>query len=100
MPVSTVKIRKHSYILTALFLVAVCYFVFSWVGLQGKAQEQKQNIDVIIEKKEALLYENAEKARMLLKENETEYLERKARLDDGFVLPGERVYYDVSAGNN
>ena len=94
------KIRKHSYFLTAAFMIAVSYFLFSWAGSQGRVQEQKQNITAVVQKKDAQLYENAEKKRMLLPENKKEYLERKARVDNGFVLPGERVYYDGSAGNN
>jgi len=94
------KIRKHSIFMTAAFLIAVCYFLFSWAESQGRVQEQKQNITAVVQKKDAQLFENAEKKRMLLPENKNEYLERKARIDNGFVLPGERVYYDGSAGNN
>lgn len=94
------KIRKHSYFMTAAFLVAVSYLLLSWGGSQEKVQEQRQNKAAVMQKIETQIYENAEKKRMLLPENKNEYLEKKARIDNGYVLPGERVYYDGSAGNN
>ena len=94
------KTKNHSYILTAAFLVAVCYLLFSWGDSQEKVQEQRQNKAAVVQKIETQMYENAEKKRMLLPENKNEYLEKKARVENGYVLPGERVYYDGSAGNN
>lgn len=100
MLLSVNKNRKNSYILTAIFFVVVCYFVISWFDLHGKIDEQQQNIAVIHGKYEAQEFENSELNRILESENDAEYFKRIARIDSGFVLPGERVYYDVSVGNN
>lgn len=94
------KKRKYSYILSVTLLIVVSYFMFSWVNLQGKIQQQKQTIAVVVEKREELVFENAEKNRILATENSSEYLERKARVENGLVLPGERVYYDATPGSN
>ncbi len=94
------RTRTHSYILSVALLMAVSWFLFSWVNLQGKIQQQKQTIAVVVEKREELVFENAEKNRILASENSSEYLERKARVENGLVLPGERVYYDATPGSN
>lgn len=94
------KKRKFSYLLSVALLIMVSWFLVSWVGLQGKIQQQKQTIAVIVQKREELVFENAEKNRILATENSSEYLERKARVENGLVLPGERVYYDATPGSN
>lgn len=94
------RTRTHSYILSVALLMAVSWFLFSWVNLQGKIQQQKQTIAVVVEKREELVFENAEKNRILASENSSEYFERKARVENGLVLPGERVYYDATPGSN
>lgn len=94
------KNKKHSYLLSVALLFVVSYFLFSWVNLQGEIQQQKQTIAVVVEKREELVFENAEKNRILATENSSEYLERKARVENGLVLPGERVYYDATPGSN
>lgn len=94
------KTRKFSYILSATLLIVVAGFLFSWVNLQGKIQQQKQTIAVVVEKREEIVFENAEKNRILATENSSEYLERKARVENGLVLPGERIYCDATPGSN
>ncbi len=100
MGVAKTKKRKYSYILSVALLIMVSYFMISWVGLQGEIQQQKQSIAVVIEKREELIFENAEKSRILATSNSAEYLERKARVENGLVLPGERIYYDATPGSN
>lgn len=100
MTATKTKKRKYSYVLSLALLVVVSYFLFSWVGLQGKIQQQKEAIAVVVQKREELVFENAEKNRILATENSPEYLERKARVENGLVLPGERIYYDATPGSN
>jgi cell division protein FtsB len=98
-PTKTKK-RKRSYILTVGLLGLLCYFMVSWVSLQDVIQQQEQAIDVVVQKREELIFENAEKKRILATQNSSEYLERKARVENGVVLPGERIYYDATPGSN
>ncbi len=100
MVATKVKKNRHSYFLTVVLLIAVSYFLFSWVNLRGDIKQQRQTIAVVVEKREELVFENAEKIRILSTENSSEYLERKARVENGLVLPGERVYYDATPGSN
>jgi cell division protein FtsB len=94
------KKRRSSYILTAFLLVVVCSFAFSWVRLQDDISQREQYIAAVVDERKVLEFENKEKLRILEDKDTTEYLKRKARIDNGFVLPGERVYHDVSTGSN
>ncbi len=95
----TVKKRKNSVILSVFFIGAVCYIVFTWVGLQGKIQEQAQTLSIVNENIKVQDYENNELKRILDAGNSSEYFERIARKDLGYVMPDEKVYYyDISTG--
>lgn len=90
------KKRRNSYILTASALLAVVYFIFSLFCNQSKLDTKQAQINAVIEQRKALQFENAEIERMLKPENEQEYLERMARIQEGYVYPDERVYRDIS----
>lgn len=90
------KKRRNSYILTASVLLAVVYFIFSLLINQSKLEQKKAEINSVAEQCKALQYENNEIRRALNPENEQEYLERMARIQEGYVYPDERVYRDIS----
>ena len=96
----TAKKRKNSFILTALLLGLICYLVFTWLGLQGKIQDQQQQIAIVNEKIDEQNYENNKLKKILNAGEESDYIEHIARRDLNYVMPGERVYYDISAGEN
>jgi len=101
----TVKKRNYSIILSVFLLGLVCYLFVTWYSLQGKIQEQTRAIAVVNSEIKTQDYENNELQR-IIKEvkkdngNKSEYIEHIARKDRGYVMPGERVYYDISAGSN
>ena len=94
----TVKKRNSSIFLTVCFCGLVFYLLFSWFNLQGKIKEQTQSIAIVNELIKSQEYENTELKRIVNSGKESEYIEHIARKDLGYAMPGERVYYDISAG--
>lgn len=90
--------RKNSVILSVFLLGLICYLVFTWIGLQGKIQDQKQAIAMIDESIGDHAYENKRLQKILDAGDESGYIEDFARKDLSYVMPGERIYYDISAG--
>ena len=94
----TMKKRKNSVILSVFFIGLICYLFFTWFGLQGKIKEQTQTIAIVSDKIKVQNFENTELQRILDSGNKSDYVEHVARSDLGYVMPGERIYYDISAG--
>lgn len=100
MPSRTGKKRRSFSVLLTMGLVGfACYFVISWVGLQGTIKESREELASVSEACEVQEYENRELKRILEDDNESELIERIARKELGYVMPGERVYFDVSSSN-
>lgn len=93
------KKRSTSFFLTLAIIAVIGYFVISLVSLQieknEKAQQVAQAQQVLAEKQE----KNDELQSVLSDGDDSAYIERIARDVLGYVLPGERVYYDISSGN-
>lgn len=74
------------------------YFVISLVALQIEIRDKQNQVteakQVVAEKELA----NEELAGFLADGDESAYIEKIARDVLGYVLPGERVYYDISSG--
>ena len=93
------KTRSTSFILTLAIIVVIGYFVISLVSLQmeknDKAQQVAQAQATLAEKQE----KNDQLKSVLEDGDDSDYIERIARDVLGYVLPGERVYYDISSGD-
>ncbi|MBO4446125.1 MAG: septum formation initiator family protein [Clostridia bacterium] len=93
------KTRSTSFFLTLAIIVVIGYFVISLVSLQmeknEKAQQVAQAKATLAEKQE----KNDQLSSVLEDGDDSAYIERIARDVLGYVLPGERVYYDISSGN-
>ena len=93
------KTRSTSFILTLAIIVVIGYFVISLVSLQMEKNEKSQQVA----QAQATLAEKQEKndqLKSVLEEgDDSDYIERIARDVLGYVLPGERVYYDISSGD-
>lgn len=94
----TMKKHKNSVMLSVVFLGLVCYFIFTWYGLQEKIHEQTQTKAIISDSIKIQNFENTELQRILDSGDKSAYVEHIARNDLGYVMPGERIYYDISAG--
>ena len=74
------------------------YFVISLVSLQIEIKDKSQQVSDAKQVYEEKVLENEELESFLNEGDESAYIERIARDVLGYVLPGERVYYDVSSG--
>ena len=93
------KTRSSSFILTLAIIAIIGYFVISLISLQMQKAEKEQQLaqaqTTLEEKKE----KNDELKSLLEEEDDSAYIEKVARDVLGYVLPGERVYYDISSGD-
>lgn len=90
---------RRSFILTLALIALVGYFLISIVSLQVEIQDKKQELAEVQTQYEEVSAENQELKDIAEEEDEASYMERIARDVLGYVLPGESVYYDTSAGN-
>ena len=74
---------KHSFILTLLLVLAVGYFTISLIDTQLKIKER----------------ENERLQKVADGGSQEDYIERVAREKLGYVMPDEKVYYDITPGN-
>ena len=92
------KVQKRSFILTLGIILLAGYFVITIVSLQL----QKKDAIAEWEQKEAALEqveaENERLEAILASDDKSEYMEQVAREKLGFVMPGEKVFYDVTPG--
>ncbi len=90
--------QKKSFILTLGLVLLVGYFVITIVGLQLTIKDRQ---DVLEQKKteyEDRIEENNHLQSIVDSEDKSEYLEQIAREKLGFIMPGEKVFYDVTPG--
>ena len=92
------KLRKKSIILAVVFTVAICYFLISFFYLKSDVSEKKEEVSKLEAQAIMLEEENTEMSILLEEGNVDEFVEKRAREEDlGYVMPGERVYYDLEA---
>ena len=72
------KKQSRSFILTLGLVLLVGYFVITIIGLQLSIKDRLQAI--------------------VDSEDKSDYMEQIAREKLGFVMPGEKVFYDVTPG--
>jgi len=93
------KEQKFSFILLIGLLFAIGYFAISFVNVRlNISQREKQLAELKIELEQQLA-ENARLQGVIDGEDQEEYIERIAREKLGYVLPGEKVYYNVTPQN-
>ena len=89
--------HKHSYILMFFIVFALLFSLglFAWIKIDTR--EQKQRLESLNAQLEALNLENEEVDYLLNEADEAQLYERLARER---VYADEKVYYDVTPGNN
>lgn len=92
------KKNNRSFFLTLALVAIMGYFVISLVSLQIEIKDKSQQVSDAKQVYEEKVLENEELESFLNEGDESAYIERIARDVLGYVLPGERVYYDVSSG--
>lgn len=93
-----VKRKKFSLFL-ALGVAFLCmYFAISLFSIEKDIKDTKEQIAVVKMQKEIQDSKNAELRQQIESGNIKERAESIAR-DNGFVMPGEHIYYDISVSD-
>ncbi len=92
------KVKKRSFILTLGIVLLVGYFVISIISLQSTIKERRAELEQKNAAYEQQLADNERLQSIVDDEDKSEYMEQVAREKLGFVMPGEKVFYDVTPG--
>lgn len=92
------KKNSRSFFLTLAVIAVMGYFVISLISLQIEIRDKAKEVEDAKTQYEEIQLENEELESFLADGDESAYIERIARDILGYVLPGERVYYDISSG--
>ena len=92
------KKNSRSFFLTLAVIAVMGYFVISLISLQIEIRDKTKEVEEAKSQYEEIQLENEELESFLADGDESAYIERIARDVLGYVLPGERVYYDISSG--
>lgn len=93
------KPKKHSFILSMALLLVAGYFVIGLVQTQLQIREREKQAEEVSAQYEQQLAENKRLQSVVDGGDEKAYIERVAREKLGYVMPDEKVYYDITPGN-
>ncbi len=91
--------QKHSIITAIVVSVFAVILIINFFLVVGNITDKKSDIDLLQAEIAAQQAEIDELNNLINNGSELEYIERIARENYGFVAPGERAFYDSSAGN-
>ena len=91
--------QKFSFILLIGLLFMVGYFAISFVNIRLNIRQREKQVAELKAELEQQLAENDRLQGVLDGEDQEEYIERIAREKLGYVMPGEKVYYNVTPQN-
>lgn len=95
---SSKRVQSKSFILTLALVLVVGYFVITIIGLQFQIRDAKDERDQKAEALQKQLAENNRLQSIVESEDKSDYIEQVAREKLGYVMPGEKVFYDVTPG--
>ena len=104
MPMDNVKARPskrkqtRSFILTLGLVLLVGYFVITIIGNVLSYKERQGELEQKNAAYETQLEENERLQEIINREDKSDYIEQIAREKLGFIMPGEKVFYDVTPG--
>lgn len=93
------KKAKHSFILSLALLLVAGYFVIGLVQSQMDIREKQNEIAAAKAQYQQELDENERLQAVANGGDQSAYMERVAREKLGYVMPDEKVYYDITPGN-
>ena len=93
------KPQKYSFILTLALLLAAGYFVISFISAQLEIREKEKQAAEVRAQVEQQQAENERLQAVVDGGDEKAYIERVAREKLGYVMPDEKVYYDITPSN-
>ncbi len=92
------KKQSKSFILTLGLVLLIGYFVITIIGLQLSIRESRDELEQKNAAYEDQLAQNDRLQSIVDSDDKSEYIEQVAREQLGFVMPGEKVFYDVTPG--
>lgn len=90
--------KRHSVIFLAALIAVVGLISYRMISVKIEINNQQKVLDEVSAQYELQLKSNEELERKINEENEAQYMERIARERLGMVMPGEKTYYDIAAG--
>lgn len=90
--------KTKSFLLTLGLVLIVGYFVITIIGLQLDIKERRTELNEKKSEYQQLVNENDRLQSVVDNEDKSSYIEQIAREKLGFVMPGEKVFYDVTPG--
>lgn len=94
---AAVKKRKRSVIICFCIVVLCACFAISVISVTRRINETKAEINDVKAQYAEQVKENEKLGKVVESGDKDEYVEEIARDKLGYVKPGERVYYNVSA---
>ncbi len=96
---SAPKTQKFSFILAVCLLLVAGYFIISLINTQMEIKERKDEIEQLDAQYQQQIAENESLQNVIDNDDRDSYIERVAREKLGYVMPGEKVYYNVTPNN-
>lgn len=93
------KTPKFSFFLSLGLVLAAGYFVISLIGAQLQIKDREKKAAEVSVQYEQQLAENERLQSVVDGGDEDGYMERVAREKLGYVMPDEKVYYNITPGN-
>lgn len=90
------RLRKLSLISLAAVIVVVVYSGITLLSLKSQTEEATDRRDELQAQVDRLTQENSELQYSIDNSTDPEIMEDVARNEIGLVLPGEKIFYDVS----
>ncbi|MCC8078367.1 MAG: septum formation initiator family protein [Oscillospiraceae bacterium] len=90
------KLKRTGTIMKIVILAIIVYAVVTLVSLRGSIAEAETDQAALQAQVDAALQENAELEYDIEHADDPEVIAGVARSKLGLVLPGEKIYYDVS----
>lgn len=92
------KKQSRSFILTLALILVVGYFIITIIDLQLEIRDRKEVYEQLGNEYEQIVSENNRLQAIVDNEDKSAYMEQVAREKLGFVMPNEKVFYDITPG--
>lgn len=92
------KKQSKSFILTLALILVFGYFVITIIDLQLEIHDRKDVLNQLDHEYQQLVTNNQRLQSIVDSDDKGDYMEQVAREQLGFVLPNEKVFYDITPG--
>ncbi len=90
--------RKVSFIIVLVAILMAGYFIITTISTRIEIKERKQVLKETEERLDEKEKQNERLQAILEAEDKRDYIEQVARDKLGYVMPGEKVFYDITPG--